>query len=108
YHELNQLDSAKFYLTAAYIASKRSNGKAFSAYVLGILGDLLVDMDEEKDALSYLNQSLSLWISLNNKQRVGELYSVLSKAYSRINKVDSALYFAKRSLEVGKESPDSL
>ncbi len=66
---------------------------------------LVYRMEEIYDSsFLYLNKSSHIFIEMNNLQKISAAYYALSRYYSDIGKLDSSLYYAKQTYEIGQEN----
>ena len=95
--EMNQLDSAIQYGKLAYqnmILFKKEDG-----YTLNALGLIYTKKRDSKLAIDYFRQSLAATIKENNYRYISEAYFGIAKVYQQINKPDSCVYYAQKTLE---------
>ncbi len=94
--EMNQLDSAIQYGKLAYqnmIQFKNENG-----YTLNALGLIYSKNGDSNLAIDYFRQSLAATSKENNYRYISEAYFGIAKVYQQINKPDSCIYYAKKTL----------
>ena len=96
---LNQLDSALYYCQSAYENAVQLKEDWLISYVLLNLGRIEGKKGNTDLALAYFRQSLSIaW----NAEVIFNSYFSIAQLYQQINKPDSCIYYANKSLEVVK------
>jgi len=94
YVELDKLDSAKHYIKKALTLSKSVNLKAF-ADVCETYGRLFFEEHKYDSALIYHYKA----IAINTKLKINDVHPFisLSKAYLKLNKMDSSKYYLDKA-----------
>ncbi len=98
YLHLNQSDSALYYLEAYYPVSKQNRQEDLYGDFERLLGDVKVLNDHTDEAFNYFDKSISSYEAVDDKQHLSMTYQSIAKLYQKINRPDSAIRYAKKSL----------
>src|SRR6266496_211661 len=98
YLHLNQSDSALYYLEAYYPVSKQNRQEDLYGDFERLLGDVKVLNDHTDEAFNYFDKSISSYEAVDDKQHLSLTYQSIAKLYQKINRPDSAIRYAKKSL----------
>lgn len=96
--EMKQSDSALFYLKEALDIAEKGNIKAQKSYIHAHIGSLLSENGLYKEALASNLKALYL---TDKKEMLYPRYYAVASLYEKIDRLDSALYYAGKSLEGG-------
>jgi two-component system NtrC family sensor kinase len=99
--KLNQLDSAFYYGKIAKVNSERLNPVVATPFTTWVLGEIYFEAGMYDSALILNKQSLQ--ISRNSRELFRCNYNI-ARIYQKIEKLDTALFFAKQAKEVAEES----
>jgi tetratricopeptide (TPR) repeat protein len=99
YFMMNKLESALYYCQSAYENAVQLKDDDLASYVLFNLGRIEDKKGNMDSALAYFLQSLSL--AWNAEITFKSCFSI-AQVYQQINKPDSCIYYANKSLEVVK------
>ena len=69
------------------------------SYLNHVLGVLMARMELQQKAINYSKYGLKIAYSIPSKHRITLAESNLSRAYLRINKLDSAFYFGQKAIQ---------
>jgi signal transduction histidine kinase len=106
YLYMNELDSAKkHFLFSISIAEKSYDQRWYAAAVSG-LGQVYLNSNQENEARINFNKALGIYVKLNDKVGVSEVYHLISKIQAKKKNIDSAFYFLRLS-EKSAESTGS-
>ncbi|HSU29077.1 MAG TPA: ATP-binding protein [Chitinophagaceae bacterium] len=96
YSQLNKLDSAQFFARAAEaLSNNMGSGVAFS---YNILGDLLLKLNKDEEALANYRLGLKEGNYYKDYRSVSNLNIRMANYYKRKNQLDSAIYYGKQGL----------
>lgn len=103
YNLLNILDSARNYTLMAYNLEKAVKGDNFNVILMN-LGE--INYKEKKYDAAIENYELSIKTSelIEDFVSLSITYLDLAKVYADLHKTESAIYFAQKALEVGKNT----
>ncbi len=101
FFEMGRLDSAFYYEQEAIRHFNNYGGQEPLTYKT--LGDIALKRGQQNEALA--NYQKSLQISINNSERraIATAYIKIASFYKNINQADSAIFYAKRGMEVSEE-----
>jgi len=102
FRDMNQLDSAKYYLTQAYQTNIRLGLNGSSP--LRHLASIEDKLGNHRIALNMYHQCLQL-VDSSDLRNTSISYIFMAKSYQNINKLDSAIFYAKKGLELAKRGP---
>jgi two-component system, NarL family, sensor kinase len=94
----NPAYSNYFYKKALHIYSKQ-NQRSGEAIALNTIGNNYYSMGQKSLGKKYIQQAYSIYRELDDKRQLAIVTSTLSEWYTNENKPDSALLFAKQSIE---------
>ena len=97
FEETNQLDSAKYYEEQALECFRSMNYE--EPLVYKTLGNIEMKLGNLSKALSYYQQSLQIAIQNNEHRASASAYNKIASFYKFVNKPDSGIYYARKSLE---------
>jgi signal transduction histidine kinase len=97
FEETNQLDSAKYYEEQALEFFRSINRE--EPLVYKTLGNIEMKSGNLSKALNYYQQSLQIAIQNNEHRASASAYNKIASFYKLINKPDSGIYYARKSLE---------
>ena len=100
YEQLNRLDSALYYEQLA--SSKIFRYPTVPPLYFRVLGNIQAKSGNNKLALEYYQQGIQAAIKFNNYRDAAPLYISIASFYRKINKQDSAIYYAKQGLAYGQ------
>jgi signal transduction histidine kinase len=79
-------------------------------YMLGVLnndvGNIFVELNSPRDALSYLKISLAIKLKRNEKTEIGKALNNIGSAYIALKMHDSAMYFLQKAEKIKLELND--
>ncbi len=104
YLNLNKLDSALSFLQSAYESSIRNN-KVDVAYVLWNLGSVHSKMGNAALAITYFNMAVQEAGNVKKIRQLSFAYTGLAEHFQRMNQQDSAVFYAKKGLDVVQLTP---
>jgi len=99
YLELHKLDSAKYYLDAAYKSDRELNDQDDIGGIQSNLGDLEDLKGNTRGALQYYRQALASSKAVDDDQHLSEAYLSIAKLYHKNKLPDSALYYGQKALD---------
>jgi two-component system NtrC family sensor kinase len=100
YQQMNNADSALFYDQKAYEQVGYIEDLASEVY--RILGDIQAMKGNKNTALSYYNQGIKVGLGINDFRTISFIYANMAALYKKINKPDSAIFFAGKGLKYGQ------
>lgn len=103
YSLLKKEDSALFYIEETMRLAKQESDEFHYTMALNRKGAFLIDKNKPQQALSLLNQAMRMNAKSQRSFALCEDYSVLATIYSKLNKNDSALYYAYKGYAFAKE-----
>ncbi len=100
FEQMNQLDSALFYIQLA--DKERINVRSVRSSSHRVFGNIYAKLGNDSLALDYYRKGI-IYASKNNNQYQAALTFIdAAKLYKKENKTDSSIYYAKRSLETAQ------
>ncbi|MGY6521622.1 MAG: tetratricopeptide repeat-containing sensor histidine kinase [Mongoliitalea sp.] len=107
YHNLLQLDSAKFYYTRAFEQASAINDFKTIAITTTNLGNLAMDSQEYSKAVTYYNQAETIYREkFTNDFDHSLLLHSLAKAYWKLDNPSLAENYGRQSLTLGEKIQD--
>lgn len=76
------------------------------AFINKGIADCLIDLNEDKEALIYLDRALKLSIPLNDTRGINRVYLSMAKVYNNLEEYDKALFYFNKCDEYLKETED--
>lgn len=104
YEKLNILDSARLYTIQAYDIAEQLNNTNRVAIILNNLGNIYSKMGQDAVAMANYNLCVPYYLEENNQDGLCEAYLGMAKLFLKNKKADSALYYAKLSLDFANRS----
>jgi two-component system NtrC family sensor kinase len=111
YLALHKLDSAKYYLDAAYKSERELNDIDVIGVIQSNLGDLEGLKGNTKGALQYYRQVLVSSKAVDDAEGLSATYLSIAKLYHKNKLPDSALYYGQKALDaanIGNFKQDAL
>ena len=102
FYNLNQVDSASFYLNKALQLGKFYNLSVLST-VLYLLGDVAVAQNKSEQAKLFYKQSITYASKEESYAEMYEGYYRMAKLYQNSAQPDSSIYYAKLSLSFAQQ-----
>lgn len=103
YNLLNKLDSARNYTLMAYNLEKVVKGDNFNVILMN-LGEINYKEKKYDAAIENYESSIKTSESIEDFVSLSITYLDLAKVYADLHKTESAIYFAQKALEVGKNT----
>src|SRR5665213_1148279 len=100
YTEMNQLDSAVFCESKAIDAFRKINWQ--DPLIYETLGDVKIKSGNYDDALKFYQKGLQVALANNERRSSASAYNKIALFYKTLNQPDSAIYYAKKGLEVSE------
>jgi len=100
YMEMNQLDSAVFCESKAIDVFQKINWQ--DPLVYQTLGDVRFKSGNIEDAFNFYQKGLLVALANNERRSSASLYNKIAMFYKDLKKPDSAIYYAKKGLEVSE------
>ena len=100
YNEMNQLDSAFYYLQESYKATL--NSEFWHPVSLYLFSDCLFKRGEHKKALEYIHQSLELTDKSGDRFTNADACTYIARFFKELSQPDSVIYYAKKGLANSK------
>lgn len=103
FYNLNQLDSAKYYLLKALPVAEARQASILTT-ILYLLGDLAVAENDKKQAYLFYKKSI---INANTENRYSDLYEGnirMAKFFQKKNKTDTTLHYALLALSFAQKA----
>ncbi|HRH51131.1 MAG TPA: ATP-binding protein [Panacibacter sp.] len=98
FEEMNQLDSASYYLNnAIYHFNKTAIGVYSSVYIVS--GNIEVKNGHYDRAMAQYQQSLHSGLINSDHYNISLSYARIARLYQKLNNRDSSIYYAKKGLE---------
>lgn len=107
YYDQSDFNEAIVYFKKALAISVQSGDLFFKGNMLNNIGSAYENMRDYKMALNYYQESLVLNLSLNNKKDLLYNYSNLSSINQSLNKLEEAIAFSDKAMDLLKESKDT-
>ena len=98
FEQLNILDSALHYEQNAYEIFLNKKDSLIAGNILGRLGNIHYKMGNDQMAAVYYSMGIRLAALVNDNNSLDEINHSLSIFHKRHGKIDSAIYYAKKSL----------
>ena len=100
---LEKLDSAQYYLNEAHrlIKTSKKNNRYFTFFVPKTLAAVYLKKKQTKDAKPFLDEAFKNATMYSDSVGLALVWTELVTYYDQINKPDSALYYAKKAVEIG-------
>ncbi len=99
----NKLDSAQIYLQTALDNTVKYKLDWFKNFILTDMGNFYVKQGNIPTALDYFNQALQSVKLANGIDFSQATYLSIATIYQQLNKIDSAIYFAQKSLDIAQK-----
>ena len=106
YFDIGNIDSASYYNNKAYATAIRTNNLRNIAYLIRNFGTVAVAKGDYKKGIDYFRNSIIVLKVRTNHYLLSEDSRRLAEAYLRLNRTDSALFFAKDAYNEGKLDKD--
>ena len=103
YLHLNQLDSCLMFANRAYKLATDNNFET-QGDILRIIGEAEEKKNHQDLALGYYRQSVLACEQFNDNRHLSQAYASIAKLYKKINQVDSAIVYAKKSFDAAHSS----
>jgi len=100
YTEMNQLDSSVFCESKALNAFHKINWQ--DPLIYETLGDVKIKSGNYDEALSFYQKGLLVALANNERRSSASVYNKLALFYKDLKESDSAIYYAKKGLEVSE------
>jgi two-component system NtrC family sensor kinase len=97
YNDMNQLDSALYYLQQVYSTLNQGNLGGMELNYLGF-GDLYVKKTNYPLALNYYKNAIALSIKNNNHREGAIANNSIALVFQKLNQPDSSIHYAKKGL----------
>lgn len=107
YLATNKIDSALVYTQKAYALSMSTGIKYYLCDIYEQLGTIQGKLNNPALSLSYLNLSLQEAITIGSPKYASKAYHAISAYHLKANQKDSAIYYARRSIEAVQNTPFS-
>ncbi|OYU94384.1 MAG: two-component sensor histidine kinase [Bacteroidetes bacterium B1(2017)] len=104
--EINQLDSAKYYIDQSLQLNPENNLRRADA--LQFKSIILFMEKSYSKSRDYGRQALALYKKFNDQKKIREQTSLIGGFYLRFNQLDSALHYYQLAYQMGSISADSL
>jgi hypothetical protein len=103
YLDLNQLDSAQYYLSRAYqlLKATKNNNRYFTFFIPKSLAKIYLKHQQPNRAKPYLDDALQKAKVYSDTVGLALVWAEMATYYTQINKPDSALFFAQNTVSVG-------
>lgn len=99
----NQLDSALAYTRIAYQFALKLKVEDIQIELM-ILAYIYTRLNRNQLALGYFRKSIPASLAVKNNRTLSQTYLEMAEVYQKINQPDSALFFAKKSLQLAQSS----
>src|SRR6266496_3860660 len=100
YEQLNKLDSALYYEQLAF--PKIFRYETLPPLYFSVLGNIQAKSGNNHLALKYYQQGIYVALKNNDYRNAAALYISIASFYKKINRLDSAIYYAKQGLAYGQ------
>ncbi len=97
------LDSAVYYINKAYALSHHSDEIFFQPYVRNCEGEINEALGRTEAAKEFYRDAIIQGIRINHLFQLSYSYSQMSNLFNKSGGLDSAIYFAKKSLELSQK-----
>jgi two-component system NtrC family sensor kinase len=101
YAFLNRLDSAQIYTRIAYELTLKLKANDAQIELIN-LGNIYKRMGNYPLALTYYKKSIPTSITVENHRTLSQTYFEMGEVYRKLNRPDSAIGYAKRSLQLAQ------
>ncbi len=97
YEKIDRLDSASFYIMDAF----QSPDKFSEQTVYQVMGNIEFKKGNYKQANNFFQQGISISLKDNDRLTASEICASASNLFIKLNKKDSAIYYALKGIEYG-------
>ena len=105
YNAANQQDSAiKYSLLALEILKAQPVNDNSWGFPFIVLGKAYLQNKEYEKSLSYINSGMKIILFKGFKKDMAQAYECMASDYFGLNNIDSSIYYAKRSYDLGVKS----
>ncbi|MGI8581007.1 MAG: tetratricopeptide repeat protein [Chitinophagaceae bacterium] len=104
YEAMNIKDSALIYTQRAYELCTQYHYTDFISSVIRTLGSIQGKMGNKELAISYFNMSIKYAFSVNSSRWLNQAYFALAQYYFDTNQNDSSLVYAKKAIDIVKNT----
>ncbi|MEI9944706.1 MAG: tetratricopeptide repeat protein [Chitinophagaceae bacterium] len=104
YEKLNKLDSARVYTKQAHELSLKIKSDGLTGIALNNLGNIYSKMNEVAAAMQFYRSSLFYYEKDNDDEGICETTLGMARLFQQSGITDSALYYAKQSVTIAKQS----
>ncbi|RYF77298.1 MAG: tetratricopeptide repeat protein [Cytophagaceae bacterium] len=101
YAFLNQLDSALLYTQKAYDLTRQLNATDSQIELIN-LGNIYKRLGKNTLALAYYRKSVPTSVTGENNRTLSQTYFEMAETFRQLNQPDSAIQYAKQSLQLAK------
>ena len=98
YEKINKLDSASFYINIAF-----QQPDFWGQYIYQVLGNIEFKKGNYNKAAWFLREGLSISQKDNDLLTASEICADISTLFIKLNKKDSAIYYASKGFEYGEQ-----
>lgn len=98
YLQMDNLDSALFYLQKAEQLSEKATQKGFKSTNFIAMGNTYAAMKNTTLAVAYYNLALQQSIKSKSPRWLSDTYATLAKFYNDNSQTDSSIFYAKKSI----------
>jgi signal transduction histidine kinase len=105
FERFNHLDSARFYIQKAYLGDSALNGRLTWGDIPLIRANIYIKEGNYQMAFHEYHQALVLAAKENIGKDIMDIYNGLAKAHAKSGQTDSAIFYAKKSVELAKTTP---
>jgi len=103
YSKDNQLDSALYYTILSYQASLESHAGSITGTALNNMGNIYLKSGKIEKAIESFRSSIPFLEEVDDQNTLSECFLGLSQSFDKLEKTDSALYYARRSFAISSE-----
>ena len=97
FEEMNQLDSAWYYVQLAIQDFQKTGREEPQTYQ--VLGNIKMKSGNNTEALNFYQSGLQIAIKNNERRASAEAYNKIATFYIKVNQPDSGIYYARKGFE---------
>ncbi|CAN5921903.1 hypothetical protein BH24BAC1_BH24BAC1_33920 [soil metagenome] len=102
YEQMNQLDSALYYEQLVFQKMFHIKGENLQQNVFRVLGNIQAKKGNNHLALAYYQQGIQAALRSIDYRSASTIYNNVATFYKKLNRPDSAIYYAKQGLAYGE------
>jgi tetratricopeptide (TPR) repeat protein len=105
FEKFDHLDSALIYTMKSYQMDIAIYGKSIRSAIPMLLGNIYAKKGDTQRALDFYREAISMDTTEKINKDLMEIYDGMAKIFIITGKTDSAIFYSKQTLSIGKSSP---